>query len=317
MDLSLLNDNEITDLFEEIKSYENKLKELVEENNILESQSILNYYKYLNQDKPRRLQNLLTNIEHSIYNSNTDCNPEYALQLTSDFTERANQLEIETQMINEECEEKRQELLNILKEINEISEEPDINQIQTPSFDSRCSEEVEKLSREFSNLINDVNEEDLVSFLARGGSNSDDIDIIEKVKTLAKIRYQTRCAIIINEALSSTNEQLYSQDFQDLSSISNGVDNLTQTFENLTNELKNLSKCEIPEIDDSIISNTIKKIEESTSILLPLRSKLQNALYSDSIIPPGIGNSEKEKETLNECIKVLKESISNIYNYLI
>ena len=154
---------EVPELLYRINQEELKLSELVEENNSLESNYIHQNVRYFNEDRPILLHNLLTEIENKTLEESPFTNLDLLNSMVQEYENEANQIINENQMMETEVEQKRYELLNLLKQFK----------VKTPKVmikkpDNNCSSDVENLARKIANEIEDVNEDQLIRYLARG-----------------------------------------------------------------------------------------------------------------------------------------------------
>jgi len=310
------NDILVNSMQKEILDLEKRLSQLIGENNELESEVIQQSYIHLNQNRPKRLQSVLIDIENYVYDSKNEANPDYSVQLTRDFNERSDSIESDCEDLNSRCENKRQELLDVLKQINDLDDDYKDPEPLLPSFDSRCSEEVEKLAREFAELIKEVDEEKLIAYLARGPSTISIESSIEKIREIGRIRYQIRSASIISDALSKANDQLRNQNNDDVFSIADGSEELAYHFQELAKKLGTISMEDNIDIDSSNIQRATQNIIEASKPQENLRNRLRTGIINQTLIPKDIRNPENEKEALSNCLETLQQSISTVYQFL-
>ena len=301
-----------------IAEAEQSLCSKIDENNQLEAYALAQSYSYFKQEQPKKLQQVFADMESSIYESNSS---EKIAQQTFEFTKKAETLEREAKSISSECEEKRGHLLNLLREVNEIRlriKENEKSELKAPQFDSNCSQEVEKLARQFASTVDDVNEEDLISLLARGKSEVNMDEIVEKAKKIAQLRYMIKCETIVNDTLASANQKLQDMTQETYPNIGEGAESLSNTLSELSNQLKSIA---IEEHEDNVGDDNTEQLERISELnkeISSLRDRLLHSISSDSSIPmPNeISNAEQEKEAMRECISVLSQSTQSFIEYL-
>ncbi|EAX88065.1 hypothetical protein TVAG_143770 [Trichomonas vaginalis G3] len=312
IDLSSLEAHE-TNLLNEIANLEKQLSKAVEINNQLEASALLQSYIYYKQERPKRLQSVFQEMEKSLYKTEDELTKE-----THELNSQSEDLERESKQIHTECENKRKKLADLLKEISKMRETAKPIEITPPSFDKMCSRQVEQLARQFAATVGDVNEEDLIMFLARGKSDIDIEQIIEKARALGQARYQVKCMSLVIECLEKANETLRNLDYDDFHNTADGATTLSNTLDYISNQLSTIAQ----EADTIPVSSNVQQqmdeINELQEKLRQLRQRLINALSSDSAfpMPPEISNSEMEKEAMKECINALKQSSQSFIEYL-
>lgn len=300
-------------LINQIAAIEKQLSKAVEINNQLEASALLQTYMYYKQERPKKLQSVLQEMEKILYKNEEELAVE-----TQQLNEQSQNLENEAQEIYSECEDKRQQLALILKQISTMREFPKSAENIPPSFDKMCSQQVEQLARQFASMVDDVDQQDLVMLLARGKSDFDIDQIIEKARTLGQIRYQVKCMTLVIQVLEKANETLRKMDYENFPNIANGSHELSQVLDRISNELSNITQDEDAQPELPNVDAKMEQISSLQNQLHVLRQRLQNSLSSDATfpMPPEISNSEMEKEAMKECINALKQSTQSFIEYL-
>lgn len=303
------------ELLYRINQEELKLSELVEENNSLESNYIHQKVRYFNEDRPILLHNLLTEIENKTLEESPFTNLDLLNSMVQEYENEANQIINENQMMETEVEQKRYELLNLLKQFK----------VKTPKVmikkpDNNCSSDVENLARKIANEIEDVNEDQLIRYLARGREDDSNVSVLDKAKEFGLIKYNIAVAKRTKELMEELINKISKIDIEYKDQIDKQHENLIQAFDQANFDLKRIiSEDNNSSIDDiSIDENKWNNLEQIDLEMNNLRTRLLNTLNDKSIIqiPTELSNNEKEKESLLNCLNVLKESNSKLLLHL-
>lgn len=303
------------ELLYRINQEELKLSELVEENNSLESNYIHQKVRYFNEDRPILLHNLLTEIENKTLEESPFTNLDLLNSMVQEYENEANQIINENQMMEAEVEQKRYELLNLLKQFK----------VKTPKVmikkpDNNCSSDVENLARKIANEIEDVNEDQLIRYLARGREDDSNVSVLDKAKEFGLIKYNIAVAKRTKELMEELINKISKIDIEYKDQIDKQHENLIQAFDQANFDLKRIiSEDNNSSIDDiSIDENKWNNLEQIDLEMNNLRTRLLNTLNDKSIIqiPTELSNNEKEKESLLNCLNVLKESNSKLLLHL-
>ena len=303
------------ELLYRINQEELKLSELVEENNSLESNYIHQKVRYFNEDRPILLHNLLTEIENKTLEESPFTNLDLLNSMVQEYENEANQIINENQMMETEVEQKRYELLNLLKQFK----------VKTPKVmikkpDNNCSSDVENLARKIANEIEDVNEDQLIRYLARGREDDSNVSVLDKAKEFGLIKYNIAVDKRTKELMEELINKISKIDIEYKDQIDKQHENLIQAFDQANFDLKRIiSEDNNSSIDDiSIDENKWNNLEQIDLEMNNLRTRLLNTLNDKSIIqiPTELSNNEKEKESLLNCLNVLKESNSKLLLHL-
>ena len=311
------------ELLKLISQKEQELSLAINENNQLEASALLQSYSYFKQERPKQLQNIFAELEGNIYKESY----QEILEQIDDFNQQNQSYEEKCQQLRESCERKRTQLLSYLKHVKELRTNEQKTQLKVPQFDSKCSVEVENLVRRFANEIEEVNEEELIALLARGKSEIDMQQMVEKAKTLANLKYRIKCETIVNDTLQEANNKLNELSHETYPNIGEGSLQLSRIFDELSDELDRISQIDDSneqneqtnnEEENEHQENLMREIDELNQEVLVLRQRLLNVISSESSIPmpPEISNAEHEKEAMRECIDVLSQSIQTFIDFL-
>lgn len=290
---------------------EKELSKHIEENNNLEYKRIEDLINYYSRVRPELIHSKLKKIELSVFgndvvNSNIEA---LNIQKSAKIAELKKNNELKKQI----CNEKRNILLNIMKEINELSEE---NRHVTPNFNEVCSTDIESLAREFMDNIKDVDENFLVEYLARGKAKYTEEEEREKIQELGKFRYLLKTSEIITGCLEKACEVFSDSDQSSFDSLTSSQQSLIKLLEESSRQLD--QHC--PRSPDTVsdVNNMYQSIHRISSEIAPLRSNLVSLLSSNHPIPLPVElqDLDKEKEVLQKCIEAVSQSAQNMQRYL-
>ncbi|KAH0794798.1 hypothetical protein GPJ56_001345 [Histomonas meleagridis] len=300
-------------LLNQIHQQEQRLAELIEENNSLESGYLHQKIKYFKEERPILLHNLMTEIESETLQNSPFANSDLLIESINQYNTKKELLDIENTQLSEYVDSQRNELLSLLKQFRE-PEQPKII-IKPP--DTSCSTEVEQLARQIAQEIDKVSEDDLVKYLARGPSDGSQEVTIEKAKELGQLNYSLKCSSTATNLMQTLISRIQQIDIQVQDTIDEQHMQLLNTLDNATNVMNGLLHEDEFSGADSNEDNWkyLESLEEDVKLM---RKRLLAAVSDGSKIqiPSEMVDTEREKSVLNHCLEVLKESNAKMIEHL-
>jgi HAMP domain-containing protein len=305
-------DGELAAVLDQIREYESVFAQLINENNQLECEFLEGEAQWVGRDRPIALHNALVKLEREHFSDESECNPDFVDRATREYLNEVPALSEEVSGLSQTVGQKRQ----VLSEIIEALMESEATTPRAKVTVSSCSEEVENLARQFAQSVDEVDHEDLVTYLARGPETCDMDSLIRKAKELAEIRFNCRTARATNQLLHGLIPRVekllwHSTDDSD-AQVDELVDKLigsTETLAELHEEMPNNAECVEPSRDE--VDALVREVEGLRQKVLAVVSR-----KNDVPLPLEITNPEKEKLALTDCLASLQSSIDALFGYL-
>ena len=303
----------------QIQHNENTLCSILEANNELEAEILSMKYQQIFKDRPINVKNIFAEVQTQLFESDMMMKEDFLLSSIHQFDQEAERMKSCVEQLTIQVEQQRQQLLSIIREIDstqtKLTYPPTIERPE-----ETCSEQVEKLARTIAYSIDDVNEDELIQYLARGKSVQSEQQILERTRVLCEKKYNLRQYKVSKKILKEIDERLnnlieYENTNVDLDL--NEKENLSNIFDESANYLSQISANELNE-DDSTQNEQWEQLQKISEKINVVRTQLLESIKNeDSIpLPQEFSFPEREKAALEQTLWALQESNNQLLQYL-
>jgi chaperonin cofactor prefoldin len=281
----------------QIRQQETLLAQLTEENNSLELAALSQEFHFHSTDRPIALHNALVDLEEDLFASD----PSSLSDQLPALRESIPSLESEIANLDSIVNDKRDHLKSLLSEIYDAEPPP------TPAGPpprAPCSADVERLAREWSDELSDVDEDALVNYLARGPALYSPADLLEHSKRLAEVLCEVRTAELVNRQL----ERLIPR----IDEIADSSRDRLEAPEELTAEIEaaaaELAAMAEPEGDAPPADDSWAELEAFAREVARLRVALLEIAATQPPLPAAVLERDGGTPALADCLGALRAS---------
>ncbi|OHT06608.1 hypothetical protein TRFO_25276 [Tritrichomonas foetus] len=300
---------------------ETSLYNALEENNSLEAEYLSQSYQKIYNERPIQIRNIFAQVEKDVFQSDFMMNENFLRSSIENFKNEINQIQPEIEQLSSTVESQRHELLQILREIDSVRYHP-TNQAYIEKPEETCSKEVEKLAREFAYSIDDVNEDDLIQYLARGKEIQSDQQILQEASQLARNQSKHKQLVLSKKILQRLDQEITNLVNNNNDSDFNGSNNcekvnLSDAFDSAAESLSQIKSNDSNGDDDSLTEKWTQ-LQNVADEIKVVRSQLLDAVAADGSVPlpQEFSFPEREKAALKQTLEALTESNRLLAEYL-
>lgn len=305
---------------------EMELANLLKSNNSLEKSYLKLLYNHIHKDRPIQIRNIFARVEEEAFRNDIMLNSDILSGLIdkekNDFASIQDEIERATAAV----EDQRQDLRKIIREIDTVVHSHEDNSTPIEEPDKKCSKAVEDLVREIAYKIDDVEEDDLIQYLARGPAHQTEQDVLDNTKKLCQKRYELKQLTTMQKILKDLDDRITSlkgaedqweREINPNNHLFYDYDLLSDKFDEAA---ANISKIKSEEESDenSEIEKKWKQLQQLSNEIKDSRTQLFNSIRSESEIPlpKEFTQPEREKAALEQTLNSLIESNRLLTEYL-
>lgn len=299
-----------------------ELAKLLDDNNSLEKSYLKQLYQHIHKDRPQQIRNIFAEIEEEVFKDDNMMNSDFLIDSIRKNNSELASIQDEIDQLSNNVDDQRQNLHSIICEIDEnhVYEE---NSTLIEEPDKECSPQVQDLVREIAYSIDEVNEDDLVQYLARGPARQSEQEVLNKVNDLCAKRYELNQLKITNRILRRLNDEINSLQNsehrweQNVSPNPYDFEQLSNAFDNAATNISKIASKDQSDGESEFDYNWIK-LQQMSKEIKDARDQLFNTIKSENEIPlpKEFTLPEKEKEALKQTLNSLIESNRLLTDYL-
>jgi hypothetical protein len=302
---------DLAHLSAQIRQQESILAQLIEENNSLELSSLNEQFQFHTSDRPIALHNALVDLEADLFSSDASTNTTEISSALSSARDSLPYLQNELDDLEPMVTAQRDELQSILRQIS-LEKPPPLPPALAPPPRIQCSEDVERLAREWSAEMDEVSEDDLVRILARGPTTD---DLLGNAQRLASLSFEIRAGEMLNNQLRKLIPRVDALRSAEVGGTE-AVDGLADALVKAEKELQEITVAYEDDQDGDWNGYTWDLVKRFAKEVAHLREALLEVVEGPASIPIGMMDPETEKRALANCLAALRESTGVLRNHL-
>lgn len=300
-------------------SNENELAKLLNENNSLEKKYLEQLYRHISKDRPIQIRNIFAEIEEDAYKNDSMMNSDFLSDSISQYDTNFLSLQDEIDELSAFVDNQRQDLHQIICKID-ATHALEENSASNEQPSEKYSQQIEDLARKVAYSIDDVDEKQLIQYLARGPARQSEQDILDKTYSLCEKKYELNQLKITKKMLTHLNNQIMSLQTREHSWEQQHNPNselLSDAFDVAASNISEITS-EDQLNEDSQIDKKWEALQEMSKDIRIGREQLFNYIKSENEIPlpQEFTLPEKEKEALEQTLDSLIESNRLLTEYL-